>query len=62
MLRPEWYFPTSAFGGKADINHDPAKGPLLAISGHLQRSTTMLFAEQIPGLSRILSAEMPLIR
>ncbi len=24
----------SAFGGKADLNHDPAECPLLAISGH----------------------------
>ncbi len=24
----------SAFGGKADVDHGPAEGPLLAISGH----------------------------
>ncbi len=24
----------SAFGGKADLNHSPAEGPLIAISGH----------------------------
>ena len=24
----------SAFGGKADVNHSTAEGPLLAISGH----------------------------
>ncbi len=24
----------SAFGGKADVIHSPAEGPLLAISGH----------------------------
>ena len=27
-------FPTSAFGGKADVNHSPFEGPLIAISGH----------------------------
>ena len=25
---------TSAFGGIADVNHRPAKGPLLAMCGH----------------------------
>ncbi len=24
----------SAFGGKADVNHNPAKGPLIAKTGH----------------------------
>jgi len=24
----------SAFGGKADVNHSPAEGPLIAKSGH----------------------------
>ena len=24
----------SAFGGKAEVNHDPGKSPLIAISGH----------------------------
>ena len=32
----------SAFGGKADVNHSPAEGPLLAISGHLAASRNSL--------------------
>ena len=37
----------SAFGGKADINHDPAKGPLLANSGHEGSSQTNLLPRPI---------------
>ena len=33
--------PMSAFGGKADVNHQVAECPLIAISGHASMSTNV---------------------
>jgi len=40
----------SAFGGKSDINHYTTKGPLLAISGHIDDgSSTSIVDQKVEG-------------
>ncbi len=38
----------SAFGGKADLNHDPVECPLLAKSGHSNNPTATAQARSAP--------------
>ena len=40
----------SAFGVKADLDHGPAKGPLIAISGHIDDgSSTSIVDQKVEG-------------
>ena len=45
----------SAFGGKADLNHSLAKGPLLAISGHSSLGEVLKLSGPHMGLAFLIS-------